>query len=65
MTESKTSKSYNIVAPSDLNSGEFKEFYKSAIDTGIEAKGSFHISDTKLIKEYFNEKISIFDSRRR
>lgn len=56
MTESKTSKSYNVVAPGDLNSGEFKKFYKSAIDTGIEVKGSFHISDTKLIKEYFNEK---------
>lgn len=56
MAESKSSRLCLVVSPNDLNIAELKEFYKPAIDACIDAKGIFHISDTKVLKEYFNEK---------
>lgn len=56
MTESKSSKLCIVIAPDDLNIAEMKEFYKPAIDTAIDAKGIFHISNIKVLKEYFTEK---------
>lgn len=57
MTEAKVEKkSYTIVAPDDLTVEELKEFYKSSIDIGIAEGGDFHISNSKILSGYFEEK---------
>ena len=57
MTEAKAEKkSYTIVAPDDLTAEELKEFYKASIDTGIVEGSDFHISNSKILSGYFEEK---------
>lgn len=57
MTEVKAEKkSYIIVAPDDLTEEELKKFYKTSVDTGIAEGSDFHISNSKILSGYFEEK---------